>query len=1171
MSKKATPEKIGDESDPRTPARIDLIAWLTADLPNPGKDPIAQEARALVEQVMDNLVNDKSTERFYSHYVKQATYKGRFNDWMASLLKNGQRYAINYWRGVMPEIENMGGTTVAEIMDDLAVSVVDVQMRPAVAAKMSEYFKVIQKKIHAVQTAFRVGQEAARGGIQMSTALTRVANAYTTASAKFQQLQKGLESYKEKAREKRAAEEGSGSESEPEIDEKRPPKLKITARNEFASPTKSALPLFDMDKLEQAGNSEQDALQYIGLMTEIGNPPGIEETKALLEASKRQSMTKHGRHEHAVFVKIAEMIISGHPPSQDEAIAMLGDARILDSEEQAQDTKYSSSSSMSSSSSTSSSSSGVSAAQQNPGLDTNDASFDTTVTAPKTSSPMPPLQAPSPQPTAPKSSTATPRKKTGDYERVIGPGDWARNPIYTKGASSSSSSSSSSASSSSSTYSTPAKQSTARKLDFGTLTPKEKIVIPKPYQDLIDQATVGLGQKNNQSAADIFRAKIYAALEGAAMDRDRYIAAHPEESSRLMELYKKLFNSDSSLETFSSDPNGRLNAIGHILDQIPPELRREIMLHVTNPQIYPNPDDTIGQITKAIHGALRQSSEVERKMFLERNINKLATETFAERPLTANEKKYGTLIARGKKDVLAQRQEEQNKQLIENVSIAIALGTAGAVLGSTAGLELGEGIASAVETETVSALEGADSLLLKSTEITSKLPSGASETLIAQGESGAGDVAKSIGEIVKPGKGGGGGRGGPGGGGGPPRPLDPLGNNNPLGAQNAGRAPTVTGTTAAEDVARGATQSAMNSYGIHKVTTPIKEWWNRINKKKRPREGEPLLPTQVPPQTPTRPGGGYGAIDLDDETDRDVIDGLEQMGTRNLAQELMNTARRRFRNNRKGYLKWLIGTLVAAGATGAIIDYATGKGPRPPRPDAPPHAEPGEPDEPAKPENPGKPEDEKKWKPMDVDASYLTKEDPLLRPEFYEGGAQFVDEINKDAKLREIDMLQWTTFKNYSWEANEQSDNPLYGNVVAEQTTRFSGDLIGEELMGGQEKEAEMEIEEREVPIHSYYLGKQVVPDAQMIMMEQYPLEGQAARRDHDGGMYKRPWQVEREFHPVFIPDWYSIPDSAPIEQFTAADGTQYPDSERLHPGKMSSYWWEGVEGQNQFIFQTLE
>lgn len=196
-----------------------------------------------------------------------------------------------------------------------------------------------------------------------------------------------------------------------------------------------------------------------------------------------------------------------------------------------------------------------------------------------------------------------------------------------------------------------------------------------------------------------------------------------------------------------------------------------------------------------------------------------------------------------------------------------------------------------------------------------------------------------------------------------------------------------------------------------------------------------------------------------------------------------------------------------------------------------------------------------------VPTPYTTE--PMLRPEFYEGGSDFVTEVNRDVKMQTIDELMWQSFKNYQWESNQTSDNPLWGLQLAEEGARFTGPLLGEEDLPLQEESAAQETVFANKELRPFY---NIIPGSLDTFMSVIPLDGEV---NVDDSLESRIQQSERDFRNVDFPDWLSIPDNTPFERFTAADGTQLPDKELTNPGTISSYWWESSEGENQFIFNT--
>jgi hypothetical protein len=194
----------------------------------------------------------------------------------------------------------------------------------------------------------------------------------------------------------------------------------------------------------------------------------------------------------------------------------------------------------------------------------------------------------------------------------------------------------------------------------------------------------------------------------------------------------------------------------------------------------------------------------------------------------------------------------------------------------------------------------------------------------------------------------------------------------------------------------------------------------------------------------------------------------------------------------------------------------------------------------------------------------------LLRPEFIEGGANFVGEVNKDVTLNLIQELGWQGFNNYQWESNEQGDNPLYLQELAQTGERFSGILFGDEYIGDQEVEARYATHHIDPKINAF----RDVPDtiqqqARNIFMAVVPYEGQAAMSDSNQTQFKSSVLTNYEFHNVYLPDGFHFPSSGPLEKFTEADGTQYPDSARLLGYELSLHDAEPLSNVNNWIATT--
>lgn len=195
----------------------------------------------------------------------------------------------------------------------------------------------------------------------------------------------------------------------------------------------------------------------------------------------------------------------------------------------------------------------------------------------------------------------------------------------------------------------------------------------------------------------------------------------------------------------------------------------------------------------------------------------------------------------------------------------------------------------------------------------------------------------------------------------------------------------------------------------------------------------------------------------------------------------------------------------------------------------------------------------------------------LLRPEFYQGGADFVSEVNNDVKLNEVNEMVWQSFKNYNWESNQQDDNPLFWGLQQEHGTRFSGMLFGEEFLRSQKSSSSYTTKHLDPLVNaSKYVPPQIQTQARNIFQAVVPYEGQAQMSDSLLTQYKSPAQTDGEFHDVFLPDWFSIPTSSPLEKFTPSDGTQYPDSARLYGLEMSINDADTLKNVNGWIYNTV-
>jgi hypothetical protein len=194
----------------------------------------------------------------------------------------------------------------------------------------------------------------------------------------------------------------------------------------------------------------------------------------------------------------------------------------------------------------------------------------------------------------------------------------------------------------------------------------------------------------------------------------------------------------------------------------------------------------------------------------------------------------------------------------------------------------------------------------------------------------------------------------------------------------------------------------------------------------------------------------------------------------------------------------------------------------------------------------------------------------LLRPEFIEGGANFVGEVNQDVTLNIIQGLGWQGFNNYQWESNQQFDNPLYRQELAQTGARFSGLLFGEEELHEQEEASAEVMTHLDPNINAYrYVPDSIQYAARNCFMAVQPYEGQAAKSDSDQAGFKTSIESNYEFHDVFLPSGFNFPSTGPLERFTEADGTQYPDSARLGGFELSLHDAEDFQNVNNWIATT--
>lgn len=185
---------------------------------------------------------------------------------------------------------------------------------------------------------------------------------------------------------------------------------------------------------------------------------------------------------------------------------------------------------------------------------------------------------------------------------------------------------------------------------------------------------------------------------------------------------------------------------------------------------------------------------------------------------------------------------------------------------------------------------------------------------------------------------------------------------------------------------------------------------------------------------------------------------------------------------------------------------------------------------------------------------------PFLRMALKEGGAEEVSKINDDPELKAINRLTWQLFNNYSWDANEEVDNPLHMTNVIEEARRFQPPNDEEELIPGRGIEAIQETYDNDFST-AYTLPEQVQLDsAGQIEMDIIPWKD-----------VQTPEEVDLTMHNVFLPAWFFVPRSSGFQKFTQTEGTQLPDSYIENPNRITGNDWPGVIPENRFIETTLE
>lgn len=182
----------------------------------------------------------------------------------------------------------------------------------------------------------------------------------------------------------------------------------------------------------------------------------------------------------------------------------------------------------------------------------------------------------------------------------------------------------------------------------------------------------------------------------------------------------------------------------------------------------------------------------------------------------------------------------------------------------------------------------------------------------------------------------------------------------------------------------------------------------------------------------------------------------------------------------------------------------------------------------------------------------------LLRPSFTTGGANVVADLNNDPKLVLINKLNWQDFNNWSWEANEEEDNPLKAMNLIDDLRRFGGMNDGEELLPQMCQDADQEIYNNRM--EAFDLPQQVKQDSTEQMMNiippPYQIEG--------------PGSVDQVFHDVYLDPWAELSANNSWTRMTQIEGSQLPDTLLENRNRLVGWDWSSVKGTNQFIQNTL-
>lgn len=182
----------------------------------------------------------------------------------------------------------------------------------------------------------------------------------------------------------------------------------------------------------------------------------------------------------------------------------------------------------------------------------------------------------------------------------------------------------------------------------------------------------------------------------------------------------------------------------------------------------------------------------------------------------------------------------------------------------------------------------------------------------------------------------------------------------------------------------------------------------------------------------------------------------------------------------------------------------------------------------------------------------------FLRPSFATGGANIVWRQNENKVQQTINQLTWQTLDDYDWEANEETNNPLYMMNIVEESRRFFGELDKDSMLPMQAEQAlEYTNDASSLPL--------TIPD-------EIKRDGDCLVLDTRGGPLE-PLNSDatyEEFHNVFLPCWYHVPEDSGFAQFTQIEGTAIPDTMLHNVNQYAGNDWPRFKMTNSFISNTL-